>query len=204
MRRSALLRLGTNATRSTSTNAVGIYPVCPRSAPYLPKALPIDREQRVTKDIICDCLAESRAVVRRRAEMNAREHTSILDLLQSRGEARKVTHHSCHTVGGDAELSVFSEVIRKNRGGSRADAGVRRRVVREGRCWKQRGPARIGRSVGIPVRPGELNGCDRPPEIIGVLGIPTANKGVRDTDVTSASNRAFSDKVKWRSEDSVI
>ena len=70
-------------------------------------------------------------------------------------------------------------------------AGVARGVVGEGRReereqrvadWrrgvKQRQPRRVGLGVGVAVGVGLTNRCDRPPEPVVVLVVPTADLGI--------------------------
>src|SRR5882757_1288018 len=105
-------------------------------------------------------------------------------LLCRLGEAGEVACCARQGLGGYIEGDLIAERKPQYLGRSKADRAVCAWVGGVGSClrWK-RNPCRILRGVGIVVSRRQLNGSNRPPEIIGVLGVKEGDCGVGETDI---------------------
>ena len=111
------------------------------------------------------------------AEMIPAPDDAILRLGRRGREAGERVRLALHVLGRQAEADVVgAEEVGERRRGRAADAAVRgdpRRVVRR---VVQRQPVRVGGGVGIAVLAGELDGRDRPPPVVSVLGVEEGDR----------------------------
>src|SRR5262249_48788586 len=78
---------------------------------------------------------------------------------------------------------IVAEFSIQDRGCRAAERAVAGNVFGEGRCDKERAPARVGLRVWIFVGACLLNRRDRPPEGIRVLRVPSDDGGIRQSKI---------------------
>ena len=112
--------------------------------------------------------------------MDAGVDAAVAHLLRRRGEAGVRARHARQAVGAQREGDgVGAEEGRQHRRGRGAVAAVARDVRGVGGRPQERRPGRVGRRVGVAVGVGGADGGHRPPEVVGVLGVPDGEVGVR-------------------------
>ena len=99
------------------------------------------------------------------------------------GEAGEGAVDSRQPGGGDGEAGVVPVLGRQHRCGGRADAGVGGGVFLERRGGQQRRPGGVSDGGRVAVGVGAGDRGDRPPAVVGVLGVPDGNGGVGQGDV---------------------
>src|SRR5882757_6463938 len=118
------------------------------------------------------------------AEVLPRVDSAQPRLLRRFGEAGEVPRRVRQRLGGYIQGDLIAERKPQYLGRGKTDRAVCARVGGVGSClrWK-RNPCRILRGVGIVVGRRQLNGSDRPPEIVGVFGVKEGDCGVGEADV---------------------
>ena len=115
--------------------------------------------------------------------MDAAVDAAQAGLIGGLAEAGEVAGHAQQGLGGGAEAGVVAEGGGQDAGGGGAEGRVAGHVAGVGRRDEQGRPIGVDHGGGIAVLVGVLNGGDGAPCVVGVLGVPTGDGRVGQSDV---------------------
>src|SRR5882724_8277655 len=161
----------------------------------------------VLLEVVGDPLTEHSSLHIGGAEVDAGPHSSIDNLLERVGEPLKAPRRTGFIAKRAEANPVSAEEVLERMYERTSRAGMPRGAVWEGReereqrvaDWrrgvKQRQPCRVGLGVGIAVGVGLANRCDRPPEPVVVLVVPTADLGVSRSQILHGKHASTVDDI---------
>ncbi len=113
-----------------------------------------------------------------------------------RAEAVERPGDARHALRAHREVVGGPEQVRQDPGRRCAQRAVGRRVGREVRGHQERRPGRVGLGAGVAVGVGGPDSSDRPPEVVGVLGVPAGDLGVGLGDVEQGEQAGVLDQAE--------
>ena len=115
--------------------------------------------------------------------MNAAVNAASPRFRRSRLEAREGPRDTNKPLGCCGERIISSKYCSQHRCCSATEGTVARDVFRKRRSNQKRLPRRIGNRQIVIIGLAILNGSDRAPEIVGVLGVPRDNGCISQGDI---------------------